>query len=519
MATEADSAHSLPSTPDGSRRRRLWMVGVFLLCFVYFLPRGGDWNEDSRLDLILALGNQGHAWVDQYRWNALGDTIGQGKHYYASKAAGQSLTGLPLFMLYKGAMTLAGQGDDVQQIGVGSSWHRLYMQFYLLQFLETVWTVEIPGALFLLFFFWFLGYFSSSTRNRLLLTFALGLATSFFPFAQGFYPHVPTAAMIFTGFALVYMAGRGTRGLQPRSPRLEGRPAVTALLAGICLGGAGWFDPTAAIPDGFIVLYALVWLPRRLWLYLVAGGLPFLLGTLAYDKLAFEDAGVSAYNTAATGLKARGVAGAPAGHTIYPEALWGLTFSPFRGLFFASPFLLLAFPGFLLWKRRGGWEWLVCLLGPVALYLFVSTIAYWHGGISVGPRYLVEIIPLLALPVIFVLDRVRDVRLRIGMGALFVASFVSVWVQSISGPNFPEANVMNPLFDSALPAFERGDLALSLGSIFMAPFVGVHSLWSLLPLPILIGLWTLYCFRPRRSSRLVRSPAVSRRTPDLSETH
>ncbi len=33
-------------------------------------------------------------------------------------------------------------------------------------------------------------------------------------------------------------------------------------------------------------------------------------------------------------------------------ALWGITFSPYRGLFVLSPFLLLAFPGFVaMWRR------------------------------------------------------------------------------------------------------------------------------------------------------------------------
>jgi hypothetical protein len=469
-------------------------------------------NVDARLDLMLAIGNHGHTWTDQYYWNAVRDSIPHGRHFYASKAPGQSLAGLPLFMAYKGVMTLAGHGKDVEQMGLRSTWKRLSVQFYLLQFLEAVWMVEVPSALFLLFFFWFLGYFSTSLRNRLLLTFALGLATSYFPYSQDLYPHAPTADMIFAGFALVYMAGRKSRGLMPRSPHLEGRPALAAVLAGMCLGCAGFFDPTAAIPAGFVVLYALVWLPRSVWPFLAAGGLPFLAGTLAYDKLSFDDAGVSAYNTTVNGtvqhmgkvIPKRGIAGAAAGRTIYPEALWGLTFSPFRGLFFVSPFLLLAFPGILLWKRRGGWEWLVCLLGPVALYLFICTIAFWPGGNSVGPRYLVEIIPLLALPVIFALDHIRSRWLGVGVATLFLLSFANVWLQTLAGMWMPWASDMNPLFNTSLPEFARGDLALNIGSVFTAPFVGIHSLWSLLPLPILVGLWTLYCLRPRLSRGTVR---------------
>jgi hypothetical protein len=30
--------------PRTAKRAKLWMAGLFMLCFIYFLPRPGEWN-------------------------------------------------------------------------------------------------------------------------------------------------------------------------------------------------------------------------------------------------------------------------------------------------------------------------------------------------------------------------------------------------------------------------------------------------------------------------------------------
>jgi hypothetical protein len=470
------------------------MAGLFMLCFVYFLPRPGDWNQDSRLDTDLAIVNHGSLQVDRYRWNAPGDIVPYQGHWYPSKAPGQALLGIPVFAAYKGALTLAGHRADAEQLGLKTQFHRLYAQFYIAQFLESMYTVTIPAVAFLLLFFWFLGYFSDSFLNRTILTLALGLSTGYFAYAQVFYPHVSTAAVLFGAFMLLYVAGRGARGEPARAPRLEGNPALATFLAGLCLGAAGLLDHTAAAPGAVIAAYALFRVPPKLWLFVALGALPGLLITAGYNYAAYHNIGVTGYSTGDSGVGGSPIGGAIAGQPNYGSPLWGMSFSPFRGIFFLSPFLLLAFPGMALWRRRGI-EWLVCLAASMVLFLVVSSIYFWYGGSAMGPRYLIQMLPFLALPVIFVLDRAKSLPGRLGVYALILISTLNVWLQTIAAKGYPSPKLSDPLFQWAIPNVERGNVALSLGSVLLAPFVGIYSKWTLLPLLIVILLWTWYCFR------------------------
>jgi hypothetical protein len=225
--------------------------------------------------------------------------------------------------------------------------------------------------------------------------------------------------------------------------------------------------------------------------------LPGLGVTAGYDYFAYHNVAITGYSTTEAGVAGSSVA--TAAHTVYVSAFWGLTFSRYRGLFFMSPYLLLAFPGLALWWKRGGWEWLVCLSASLLFFGFITTIYFWYGGMAVGPRYLIPILPFLALPVLFVLDEIKTGPLRFVMYALILVSALNVWVQTIAAKGYP--SVSDPLFDWAIPNVEHGNVALSLGSILLAPFVGIYSDWTLLPLLLLILLWTWLCFHSISSWR------------------
>ena len=84
------------------------------------------------------------------------------------------------------------------------------------------------------------------------------------------------------------------------------------------------------------------------------------------------------------------------------EAMYGVTFSPYRGLFYFAPVLLISIIGLIVSlkprERRG----------EVAAIVFVSAVFFavnvsfngWEGGFGIGARYLVPIIPLLGILVV-----------------------------------------------------------------------------------------------------------------------
>ena len=69
--------------------------------------------------------------------------------------------------------------------------------------------------------------------------------------------------------------------------------------------------------------------------------------------------------------------------------LWGLLFSPYRGLFWYTPLAILsvlAWPGFIRRHRAEGWLTAVVTLVMVALF---GKWWMWWGGFAWGPRFLV----------------------------------------------------------------------------------------------------------------------------------
>ena len=77
--------------------------------------------------------------------------------------------------------------------------------------------------------------------------------------------------------------------------------------------------------------------------------------------------------------------------------LWGLLFSPYRGLFWYTPLALLsvlAWPGFIRRHRAEGWLLAIVALVMVAIF---GKWWMWWGGFAWGPRFLVPLAPFLVV--------------------------------------------------------------------------------------------------------------------------
>jgi hypothetical protein len=116
--------------------------------------------------------------------------------------------------------------------------------------------------------------------------------------------------------------------------------------------------------------------------------------------------------------------------------LRGLLFSPGKSLFLYSPWLLLAVPGsVLLWRRHGRWAFVFTVFPAVVVVLYGMKLV-WHGG-GWGPRYLVPIVPLLAVAAAPVVERLLGGG-RTGRAALAGLAAVSVAVQLLGVAKDPE---------------------------------------------------------------------------------
>jgi hypothetical protein len=168
------------------------------------------------------------------------------------------------------------------------------------------------------------------------------------------------------------------------------------------------------------------------------------------------------------------------------QALWGILFSNFRGLFILSPWLLASVAGFVIWWRRRIARpafWISLAICGSFLVFNASSVMWW-GGFAVGPRYLLPALPFLAVPTIFTLSRFEKATwFRITFALSLLWSLVATWGLALAGQAYPSDTIQNPFIDYALPAWRQGDVARNLGHL-----MSLTGALSLVPLGILCML-------------------------------
>lgn len=496
---------------------------VFLLAFVvyaYFMPRWADWNIDSRLDLVHAIVDGHTLRIDRFHWNTWDKAVYRG-HFYSDKAPGTAVLGAVVYggfvaarrapllgaairRLEKnsawnvavalgqqdtqvkpaargrnlGGCQRAGAGGNVQYIPWGNRLYPPMQDWALSKYVITIGVDALLSGLFAAFFFWFLSFFVVHALVRWLLTGLYAFGTVALPYSTVFYSHQLAAAFLFTAFALVFLRARGAVG------------RWAPLAAGFLLGLAFFTEYTVVLLIAAIGLYVL-WALRKnsgdIGALCVAGVVP-ILGLLAYNYACFGSPIDTGYSHDFCWSAAQGAGFA--GFT-YPRLgpLTDLTFGSYRGLFYLSPFLLLAAPGAYFMARRGyAREAALCMGSSLLFILAISAYWGWNGGQVDGPRYLVPAVPFLALPVIFFLDRLPACPpgwlLVVGTG---LWSLFAVWSDFLGGLLFPMSWVRDPIFQYSLPALASNQIAPNAGF-----FLGLSGWQSLLPLAVLtlvIGFW------------------------------
>jgi hypothetical protein len=77
-----------------------------------------------------------------------------------------------------------------------------------------------------------------------------------------------------------------------------------------------------------------------------------------------------------------------------PRVAWDFLFHPARGLLLFSPFLAWAIPGFVAWWRSGEdrVDCVFALASVAGFFLLLTAYPNWHGGWSLGDRYLLPVL-------------------------------------------------------------------------------------------------------------------------------
>ncbi len=470
-------------------RPTLLLVAMAFIAYSYWIPRGPLANSDTRIALTRAIVDDHTLSIDRYAAGLVDRSAYRG-HYYTDKAPGVSLAAVPVYASLRVALPAAFFSDEL---------------FFVVRYLLTTMVVSLPSALFVGLLWRFLLPLAGR-RRAALLAIAYALGTMTWALSALLYSHALAATCLFVAFMLLY------RGSRTRQAAGVFDMAVAGLLGGISI----CFEYPAGLVAAVLAVYAaaLTWRSgtaaawRSLAAFLAAGAAgvaPVPLMNLAVygnplsQGYAYLHGAAQFRNGMSHGMEGVGL----------PDltALWGITFSPYRGLFFLSPFLLLAMPGlyYMLRQRSQRLPGMICTAAAGLMLVFNSSYYFWDGGVSLGPRHFMPALPFLIVPIAVAMRRQPWRRLApwlIGISITVITLCCTTVLIFLPG-------ILNPVVDLALYHLVHGPTPNNWGLL-----LGLHGEFSLLPLYVgeaLLAAALIRTLRPTRlRTRLVRRSVGSR---------
>ena len=412
-----------------TRLRRILFVGAFITYAWFF--QGGGWNQNVRFDQVWQVVEDGTLDINDYffdrtRRNTNDFAVYEGR-YFPNKPPGVSLLGLPSYAVLVFIQGLTG-------VSLYSSWKLFHVNAHIV----CAFSVSLLSAFLVTSLFTALNYLRPSPPGwRVIIAVAYGFGTMALPWSTLFQAHQPSAALTFMMFAvLLYQEYDGRRMNEGAGGRLpQGLDLLAGFLGGLALMVAYNNAPVVALVMGYRLVGPR---PVRGVCAIVIGmSLPVAV-LMLYHWMCFG-------NPLATSYKYENKQFLTADGKVFDfptlKALWGITFSEWRGLFYGSPVLVLCVPGFVYFcKQRFGRlpEALVCI-GAVVFYFVLNTsFINWEGGWCSGPRYLIPCLPFMVCALHFLSGKLRR--------AMIVLAAVSVCLQFVItavNPSTPH-QVSNP---------------------------------------------------------------------------
>ncbi|MFX1518786.1 MAG: ArnT family glycosyltransferase [Promethearchaeota archaeon] len=137
--------------------------------------------------------------------------------------------------------------------------------------------------------------------------------------------------------------------------------------------------------------------------------------------------------------------------------LYGLLFSPQRGLFFISPVLLLSLYGFFLLYKKYKPETILFLSSFIIISVFYSMLPNWHGAYCYGPRYLLAVVPFIVIPLGTCIEKYKENKIfLISFSLIFVFSIIANALGALVNPFPPFSYEVIPLIYNASYLIRKG---------------------------------------------------------------
>jgi hypothetical protein len=449
----------VPATRAGS----VVFFGCFLtinaLLAVYFLDSIPSPNPTSRVLPVLTLYEEHTYAIDKYEHLTMDKSHVNG-HYYSDKAPLSTWVVLPAYALLRSLHFVNTGGETIKGYPAA-----LLLGDVLCGSIPFVWTLWLILR----------RVFKAHPQVNPALLCMLPLYGSFiFAYAGVFMSHVLSGLLLLGSYRLL-KTGR------------------QAFLCGLLLGLAvlAEFPTVLALP---IWIWVMARSRRRDLGWFVLGGAPCALALAFYNHTitgsyfqmpyAFETERAFSEMRSAYGM------GWPS-----LEAVWGLVFSSYRGLFFYAPALVyIAVRYFSVRGFKSVTEDVATPLGllMVCYITLMSSYFVWWGGWAYGPRHLIPLAMLLMYEGIPMVARLPGSRMllyvlsAIGIGMAWLAKTTVLYM-------IPE-QYSNPVFELALPSLQQGKVrpdAITVPLLHLDPLIAA-SLWPALLVLGAGGLYVLY---------------------------
>jgi hypothetical protein len=406
------------TTAAGTRKRAVLALGLLALASVMVMQSVGP-NQTAHYASVRAF-DHGRPWIHQ---GETGDDSFVHGHFYARKAPGLALFTFPW---YEGLRAVRLDSPSAERTAIWKlNLFGVIVPFVVLLVLMYA-TVERT----------FPGY---GTATSLLL----GAGTLLFPFSTLLFDHVLSTTLGFAAFFLFLLA----------RDRRSGGPWLLAA-AGLCAGFAAVVEFPLLIVG--VALGAVFLFGRRTLRSVAAYAAGFLAGIaplLAFNIWAFGSPFVLSYAHALGGNNKSGLYGVQ-----LPGLRAGLTLLlAEKGLFVTAPLTAVALFGLSrLWRIGRRREAVACAVIPALFLLWNAGYYIPFGGSTPGPRFLVPVLPFLALPLAAVLGVWPLLVAGIGVAsaALMLLAAVTepmigdqairVWLHALAHSNFTKT-VLTPL--------------------------------------------------------------------------
>jgi hypothetical protein len=472
----------------GDRHRALLgLLAVVCIALASALVmQASGWAQVSNFALVRAL-SDGTAEIDPYHWETKDESWYRG-HYYSVKSPVLPVLTLPVYEILRRTDAPRLAYETAKSARKHGSWRWRPLStpegLYGANRLRTyqvrgrieantplIWALGLlgcvlPAALLMLLVRRMGERLEPGYGTAAAVT--LGLCTMVLPFSTLYFSHVLAALLGFAAFAVLWRERDRAGGAagEPGSGSVPGGGSLLLVaLAGLLAGLAFASEYPLALGGAVLGIYALGRRGTRVrrGLAYAAGALAGALPLFVYNLWAF---GSITHLSYANAVKEQGISG----HDVLgsnesgffgvnlpsPKVALELLFSS-KGLFTLAPVLAMGVVGTVLLWRRGRRAEAGTIAGVALVYLVYNS-GYWlpYGGGTPGPRFLMPLVPFLALPLALAYKRFPVTTFALAVpSALFMLTAtltfpligndeVGFWAKLISAANF-EPTVATPL--------------------------------------------------------------------------